>query len=251
VAGGLLIIWSSYIHFHLWQSLGYRRIATIGPLFLLQSIGGLLIGLLIIVARRAWAALLGAGFAVATMVGFLISVEHGLFGFKDTWSAPFAHEAFALEIAIIGVCAIAGVLCLIGATSVATNRRILTGVLAASVLVVLGGAILLATDGGGGAATARPSGSSAGSSTAAASSVHITISNFMFHSMSVTVKPGAAVTVTNKDSATHTLTATGGEFNTGNITQNQTKTFRAPMKPGTYSYICNIHQYMTGTIVVK
>jgi plastocyanin len=156
-----------------------------------------------------------------------------------------------LEIAIIGVCAIAGVLCLIGATSVATNRRILTGVLAASVLVVLGGAILLATDGGGGAATARPSGSSAGSSTAAASSVHITISNFMFHSMSVTVKPGAAVTVTNKDSATHTLTATGGEFNTGNITQNQTKTFRAPMKPGTYSYICNIHQYMTGTIVVK
>jgi len=252
VAGGLLIIWSSYIHFHLWQSLGYRHIATIGPLFLLQSIGGFLIGLAIIVSRRVWAALLGAGFAVATMIGFLISVEHGLFGFKDTWSAPFAHEAFALEIAIIGVCVIAGALCVIGSTSVARNRRILGGVLSAAVLLVLGGAVLLATAGGGAAAPASASGSSsAASSTAAASSVHITISNFMFHSMDVTVKPGATVTVTNKDSVTHTLTATGGQFNTGNITQNQTKTFKAPTKPGTYSYICNIHQYMTGNIIVK
>ena len=65
------------------------------------------------------------------------------------------------------------------------------------------------------------------------------------------VAPGATVNVTNKDSATHTLTATGGQFDTGNITQNQTKTFTAPSKPGTYHYICNIHQYMMGTIVVK
>jgi plastocyanin len=66
-----------------------------------------------------------------------------------------------------------------------------------------------------------------------------------------TVAPGATVSVTNMDSATHTLTATGGQFSTGNVTQNQTKTFTAPAKPGTYSYICNIHQYMTGTITVK
>ena len=73
----------------------------------------------------------------------------------------------------------------------------------------------------------------------------------MFMPMSLSVSPGATVKVTNKDSATHTLTATGGQFNTGNITQNQTKTFKAPSKPGTYHYICNIHQYMMGTIVVK
>ena len=73
----------------------------------------------------------------------------------------------------------------------------------------------------------------------------------MFMPMSLSVSPGATVKVTNKDSATHTLTATGDQFNTGNITQNQTKTFKAPSKPGTYHYICNIHQYMMGTIVVK
>ena len=53
----------------------------------------------------------------------------------------------------------------------------------------------------------------------------------MFMPMSLSVSPGATVKVTNKDSATHTLTATGGQFNTGNITQNQTKTFKAPSKP--------------------
>jgi plastocyanin len=114
-------------------------------------------------------------------------------------------------------------------------------------VLFIAGALLLAACGSStptvsGSAAATPS-SSGGSS--------ITISNFMFMPMSISVSPGTMVKVTNKDSATHTLTATGGQFNTGNITQNQTKTFKAPAKPGTYHYICNIHQYMMGTIVVK
>jgi hypothetical protein len=32
VVGALLVLWSAYIHFHLWNETdGYRRIATIGP----------------------------------------------------------------------------------------------------------------------------------------------------------------------------------------------------------------------------
>lgn len=254
VIAGLLIIWSSSIHFHLWQSLGYRHIATIGPLFLLQSIGGVLLGVLVIGVRRVWSAVLGAGFAVSTMVGFLISVEYGLFDFKDTWSAPFAHEAFALEIGIIGVCCVAGALCLIGSASFTGDRRILAGLFSASCAVALGGAVLLAI--GNGEMAMSPSSASGraapgASSISVRSSVHITISNFMFEPMSVTLSPGAMVSVTNRDSSTHTLTASGGQFDTGDIAQNQTRIFKAPMKPGTYSFICNIHQYMTGTIIVK
>jgi hypothetical protein len=113
IGGGILVVWSSYIHFHLWQKLGYRDIATIGPLFLAQSIAGLLVGLLAIVACRVWAALLGAGFAVSTMAGFFLSIEFGLFGFKDSWSAPFAHQAFVIEIASIIVLVLAGALCFV------------------------------------------------------------------------------------------------------------------------------------------
>lgn len=121
VVGGLLVIWSSGIHFHLWDT-GYRKIPTIGPLFLVQSIAGLLLGLLILAARRVWAAVLGVGFALATMGGFLISVEHGLFGFQDSWAAPFAHQAFYIEIATAVVMVAAGALCLVGTAPASLSR---------------------------------------------------------------------------------------------------------------------------------
>jgi hypothetical protein len=107
VAGGLLILWSSYIHYHLWLTVGYRNIPTIGDLFVVQSVAGLVIGLLVIGVRRVWAGVLGAGFALTTSVGFLVSVYHGLFGFKDFWSAPFAHVAFDVEMMTIAVLVIA------------------------------------------------------------------------------------------------------------------------------------------------
>jgi hypothetical protein len=110
VAGGLLLVWSGYIHFHLWRE-EYRHIPTIGPLFLLQSVAGLVLGLLVIALRRVWTAIVGLGFAAATLVGFFISVEHGLFGFQDSSSAPFAHEALIIEICSIVVLMIAGALC--------------------------------------------------------------------------------------------------------------------------------------------
>jgi len=115
-------------------------------------------------------------------------------------------------------------------------------------VLVLAGALLLAacsSSSGGG------SGSSGSSASAATATKSVTISNFMFSPMSASVAPGSTVSVTNKDSVTHTLTATGGQFNTGDIGPGQTKTFTAPSKAGTYSYICNIHQYMKGTIVVR
>ncbi len=79
----------------------------------------------------------------------------------------------------------------------------------------------------------------------------IVISNFMFSPMKTTVAPGATVTVTNKDSVDHTLTSKSGGFGTGDIPGGQSKTFTAPAKAGSYSYICTIHQYMTGTLVVS
>jgi hypothetical protein len=92
--------------------LGYRHIPTIGTLFIVQSIAGLLVGLLIIFVCRVWVAVAGVGFALSTMIGFLASIHYGLFGFKDSWSAPFAHQAFAIEIATVIALIIAGALCL-------------------------------------------------------------------------------------------------------------------------------------------
>jgi hypothetical protein len=127
VGGGLLVLWSAYIHFHLWnESQGYRHISIIGPLFLLQSIGGLVVALAIVAARRVWAALCGIGYAIATLVGFLLSVDltDGLFNFKETWAAPFAHQALGVEIAIVAVLALTAVLCLAGSGRAGPEREI-------------------------------------------------------------------------------------------------------------------------------
>ncbi|HWE56443.1 MAG TPA: cupredoxin domain-containing protein [Acidimicrobiales bacterium] len=79
----------------------------------------------------------------------------------------------------------------------------------------------------------------------------IVIKNFAFSPQKITVAPGATVTVHNEDGATHTVTGNGGAFDTGNISGGATKTFTAPTKAGSYGYICNIHQYMTGTLAVS
>jgi len=115
VLGGGLLIWSAAVHFHLWSEAdGYRTIPTIGPLFLLQSIAGLVIGIGIVAVRRLWAAVIGIGFALSTIAGFLLSVAVGLFGFKDSWLAPFAKEAFTVELLAAVVLVAAAALCLVG-----------------------------------------------------------------------------------------------------------------------------------------
>ena len=85
---------------------------------------------------------------------------------------------------------------------------------------------------------------------AAQDSASITIENFAFTPASVTVTAGATVTWTNNDSAPHTATGDGGEFDTGNIAQggSASVTFDTP---GTYTYHCSIHPNMTATIIVE
>lgn len=98
--------------------------------------------------------------------------------------------------------------------------------------------------------TASAGGSSAGVVSAGPDT--IVIKNFMFQPMTLTVSPNATVTVTNDDTVTHTITATGSKpFDTGNVGPGKTVTFTAPASAGSYSYICDIHQYMQGTLIVK
>jgi plastocyanin len=120
-------------------------------------------------------------------------------------------------------------------------RRLRRGVVAS---VGVAAALLLTACGSGGAKSGAPRATSV-------RGTHIVISNFMYSPMDLTVSPGIRVRVTNDDTVTHTLSATDGPFDTGDIQPGQTRSFTAPSKPGTYHYICNIHQYMMGTVTVK
>lgn len=79
----------------------------------------------------------------------------------------------------------------------------------------------------------------------------ITIKNFAYEPPSLTVAPGTKITVINEDEAPHTVTATDHSFDSGMIHGGQRGEFTAPTTPGTYPYICTVHPYMKGTLIVQ
>jgi predicted lipoprotein with Yx(FWY)xxD motif len=80
---GTGLLWATAgLHLDLYLT-GYRTIPTIGPLFLLQIIAGLGLGLLVLLTGSRLVAAAGAGYAIATLAGYLLSVQFGLFGFRE------------------------------------------------------------------------------------------------------------------------------------------------------------------------
>jgi predicted lipoprotein with Yx(FWY)xxD motif len=82
IAGAALLVAAGAIHLDLYLT-GYRTIPTIGPLFLLQVIAAFVLAAAILVTGNWLIAALGAGFAVSTLGGYLLSLWVGLFGFTE------------------------------------------------------------------------------------------------------------------------------------------------------------------------
>jgi amicyanin len=77
----------------------------------------------------------------------------------------------------------------------------------------------------------------------------VSISDFKFNPATLTVPVGATVTWTNKDEEPHTIAAKDGSFHSPGMDTNGTYSFTFTT-PGSYDYICSIHPFMTGTVVV-
>ena len=92
------------------QSIG--AISVIGPLFLVQGIASIVLGVAVVALR--WLALLAAGAVagVATAVGLLLSAYVGLFGYTESLSVPYAELSLAVEftaafVLLAGACVLA------------------------------------------------------------------------------------------------------------------------------------------------
>ncbi|HEY1711551.1 MAG TPA: cupredoxin domain-containing protein [Solirubrobacteraceae bacterium] len=66
----------------------------------------------------------------------------------------------------------------------------------------------------------------------------------------ITVASRAGITFSNRDQTPHTATGTPNGFDTGRIKPGQSKTISVS-KPGTYTYYCQFHAFMHGTIIVR
>jgi plastocyanin len=130
-----------------------------------------------------------------------------------------------------------------------------------SALLTVGGlfaaaAIVLATVGLGGGKSAAGnnmasmamSGQTAGASTPVATDA-VDIKNFAFSPAMITVTAGSTVVWTNADSIQHDITFDGGSIASSVLNHNDTFSHTFPTA-GTYQYICSIHPFMHGTVIV-
>lgn len=105
-------------------------------------------------------------------------------------------------------------------------------------------------DGGGGGRGGDYGGGGGGGSGGQAGAGAVEIADFAFAPDSSDVKVGDSVKWTNQDGATHTVTADDGAFDSGNLAGRKSFSFTFD-EAGTFAYHCDIHQSMTGTVVVS
>ena len=77
----------------------------------------------------------------------------------------------------------------------------------------------------------------------------VAIKNFGFSPATITINAGSTVVWTNNDSVQHDITFDGGGISSSVLNHSDTfsHTFATA---GTYHYICSIHPFMHGTVIV-
>ncbi len=107
ISGALLLAVSAGIHLDLYLT-GYRKIPTIGWLFLLQVIVGFVLTMAALVTRSRLAAAASAALALSTLGAYLLAVWIGLFGFKEIRTRA-GIAAGLIEVAAFATLALAAV----------------------------------------------------------------------------------------------------------------------------------------------
>jgi LPXTG-motif cell wall-anchored protein len=77
----------------------------------------------------------------------------------------------------------------------------------------------------------------------------VAIADFHFSPATTTIHVGDAITWSNNGPSSHTATASNGSFNTGILKKGQSVSHTFT-QPGTYAYVCQIHPFMHGSVIV-
>jgi plastocyanin len=86
--------------------------------------------------------------------------------------------------------------------------------------------------------------------TAAAADANIMIGNFKFSPTPLTVSPGTTVTWLNRDDMIHSIVVPALGLRSQPLDTDETFAYRFD-KAGTYDYVCGLHPFMHGQIIVR
>ena len=106
------------------------------------------------------------------------------------------------------------------------RSRAVRGALAAGLIVVIGGIATAAED------------------------ARVMIDNFKFSPIPLTVKAGSTITWLNRDDIPHSIVVPALGVQSHPMDTDGSFAYRFD-KPGTYNYICGLHPFMHGTVVVQ
>jgi hypothetical protein len=93
LAAGAIHLWLYFDYFH--------RVHVVGVLFLVNAASALVAGLALLFSGRPWALLAGIAYSAGTLVGFFLSVYHGLFGYIESLRGPWQEGAGGVELAAL------------------------------------------------------------------------------------------------------------------------------------------------------
>ena len=99
--GAAALLVSAAVHLYLWLN-GVRN-QSVGPMFLINVVAGVVLAVLLVRWNHWIPAFLTLGFGAATLGAFIISTTVGLLGIKSTWQGWEVFTAAAAEIVCIVV----------------------------------------------------------------------------------------------------------------------------------------------------
>jgi plastocyanin len=124
-------------------------------------------------------------------------------------------------------------------------RRLSVSALAVAALVAFAGC----SSGSTAAPASAPAAASSAASAPAGGSAAVAIKDFAFNPPTTQAKVGDSITWTNQDSTAHTVTLDDKSVDSGNVAPGATFS-HAFTTAGTFTYHCQIHTQMKGTITV-
>jgi len=94
------VVVSAAVHLFMWFDWASDD-DVLGPAFLLNAVGGAVIGVLVLAWRHWLPPLLAVGFGLATLAAFVLATTVGLLGTTATWSGWEVWTAAAAEVVAV------------------------------------------------------------------------------------------------------------------------------------------------------
>ena len=94
------VLVSAAVHLYLWFD-GMRDADVVGPAFLLNAVGGVVIAVLLLAWRHWLPPFLAIGFGLSTLTAFVIAATVGLFGVQEVWTGWTVWTAAAAEVVAV------------------------------------------------------------------------------------------------------------------------------------------------------